>query len=124
MRSFEILLSLSNLLIFCLLALPLPRGVLWLRYWVLIAVLIAVVQVLVEGARWQMLPAYALTGLFFLVWLLQHIAPASWPANRLVVGLAVSLGVLGLAIASAHGAGAPRLLAARGHTAARLFQWL
>src|SRR5215208_2821055 len=68
-----------------------------------IALPIAVAQVLVEGPRWQMVPAYALTGLFFLIWLLQNIAPAGKLAghrrtNRLAIGLAVGVGVLGLAI--------------------------
>ena len=106
MRPIETLLTLTDLVTFCILALPLPRGLSWLRYWVLIALLTAVVQVLVEGARWQMLPAYALTGLFFLVWLLRNIAPAGSLAghiltHRLVVGLGVGLGVLGLVVAVA-----------------------
>ncbi|MFZ4657991.1 MAG: alpha/beta hydrolase family protein [Caldilineaceae bacterium] len=106
MRPFEILLSLTNLLAFCLLALPLPGGALWPRYWVLIAVLIAVTQVLMEGARWQMFPAYALTGIFFLIWLVQNNRPLGGVTeqsltHRLVVGLGVGLGVLGLVAAVA-----------------------
>ncbi len=106
MRPFEILLSLTNLLTFCLLALPLPRGVSWLRDWVLIALLIVVTQVLMEGARWQMFPAYTLTGIFFLVWLVQHNRPLGGVTeqrltNRLVSGLGIGLGVLGLVIAVA-----------------------
>jgi predicted dienelactone hydrolase len=60
-------------------------------------------QVLVEGYRWQMIPAYALSGLLFLVWLLQTIVPAGTALgggldNRLAAGLAIGLGVLGLAV--------------------------
>lgn len=104
MRPIEILLSLTNLLTFCLLTIPLPGSVFWLRYWTPIALLIAVAQVLVEGARWQMVPAYGLAGLFFLVWLLRHIVPAGGSigeilTNRLVVGLGIGLGLLALVIA-------------------------
>ncbi len=106
MRPLETLLSLTNLLAFCVLTIPLPRALFWLRYWVLIALLTAVVQVLVEGARWQMFPAYALTGIFFLVWLVQNNTPLGRVTeeiltNRLVVGLGVGLGVLGLVVAVA-----------------------
>ncbi len=103
MRPIEILLSLTNLLTFFVVALPLPRVVFWMRYVVPVALLIAVAQVLVEGPRWQMVPAYVLTGLFFLVWLLQNSVSAGGSTgqkrtNRLVVSLAVGLGVLGLVI--------------------------
>ena len=37
---------------------------------------IAVAQVLMEGPRWQMVPAYALAGLFFVIWLRRHVTPA------------------------------------------------
>src|SRR5215211_3045072 len=103
MRPLETLLSVANLLAFLVLAVPLPRVVPWMRHLAPIALAIAVAQVLVEGPRWQMVPAYALAGLFFLIWLLQNIAPAGGSAgqgrtNRLAAGLAVGLGVLGLAI--------------------------
>jgi predicted dienelactone hydrolase len=99
MRPLETLLSLANLLAFLVLALLRLRAVPWVRHLAPIALAIAVAQVLVEGPRWQMVPAYALAGLFFLIWLLQNIAPAGEPAghgrtNRFAVGL----GVLGLAI--------------------------
>ena len=64
--------------------------------------LIAIAQILVEGPRWQMVPAYVLTGLFFVVWLLQNIAPAHGLAGQMWVNrLAVGLGVLGLAVSVA-----------------------
>src|SRR5918995_1652949 len=102
MRPIETLLLLANLLAFLVIAVPLPRAVRWMRHLALIALPIAVAQVLVEGPRWQMAPAYALAGLFFVVWVLRNIAPVGWSAgkkrtNRLTVGLAVGLGVLGLA---------------------------
>lgn len=97
MRPIETLLLLANLLTFFVLTVLLPRAGRWTSYSALIALVIAVAQVLVEGPRWQMIPAYGLTGLFFLVWLRQKIAPAVF-ANRLAVSLAIGLGVLGLAI--------------------------
>jgi hypothetical protein len=107
MRPIEILLSLANLLAFLVLAVPRLRAVPWLRHLAPIALPIAGAQVLLEGPRWQMVPAYALAGLYFLVWLLQNIAPVGGPAgqtrtNRLAAGgLAFGLGVLGLAISVA-----------------------
>src|SRR5215204_2816206 len=103
MRPIEILLLVANLLAFLVLAVPRLRAVPWMRHLAPIALAIAGAQVLVEGPRWQMVPAYALAGLFFLIWLLQNIAPAGGYAghgrtNRFAVGLAVGLGVLGLAI--------------------------
>src|SRR5215204_6804576 len=103
MRPLETLLLLANLLAFFVLALPRLRAVRWTRYSAPIALLMAGAQALLEGPRWQMVPAYALAGLFFVIWLLQNIAPAGEPArqgrtNRLAVGLAVGLGVLGLTI--------------------------
>lgn len=103
MRPLEILLSLTNLLTFCLLTIPLS-DFFWLRTWAPIALLIALGQVWVEGPRWQIVPAYVLAGLFCLVWLLQNIVPAGWPIgqpliHRLVIGLGVGLGVLGLMVA-------------------------
>lgn len=101
MRPLETLLSLANLLAFLVLAVPLPRVMPWMRHLAPIASAIGVAQVLVEGPRWQMVPAYALAGLFFVIWLLRYVTPAGKPAghgrtNRFAVGLAVGLGILGL----------------------------
>ncbi|MDQ3248144.1 MAG: carboxylic ester hydrolase, partial [Chloroflexota bacterium] len=102
MRPIETLLSLTNLLTFFGLAIPQPDALFWMRYLAPIALLIAIAQALVEGPRWQMFPAYALTGLFFLVWLLRNTVLTGGPIgqilnNRLVVGL----GVIGLAVSVA-----------------------
>jgi hypothetical protein len=80
---------------------PQLHAVRWTGYVALIAVLIAIAQMIVEGPRWQMVPAYVLTGLFFLVWLLQSTALAGRPVNRLAVGLAIGLGTLALVISAA-----------------------
>src|SRR5215203_2619464 len=99
MRPIEILLSLANLLAFLVLAVPRLRAVPWLRHLAPMALAIAIAQVLVEGPRWQMLPAYALAGLFFLIWLLQNFAPAGRPAGQKWTNrLAVGLGILGLVV--------------------------
>jgi predicted dienelactone hydrolase len=105
-RSIETLLLLTNLLIFFVLAIPRLRAVYWMRHSVPIALLIGVAQVLTEGSRWQMVPAYTLAGLFFLVWLLRNIVPLDGPVrrilnNRVAVGLAVVLGALGLVVSIA-----------------------
>jgi predicted dienelactone hydrolase len=103
MRHIETVLLLANLLAFFVLAVRLPRVVRPLRHSAPIALPIAVAQVLVEGPRWQMVPAYALAGLFFVVWLLRYVAPSGGPAlqkrtNRLAASLAIGLGALGLAV--------------------------
>jgi hypothetical protein len=87
------------------LTVSLPRAVRWMRHSAPVALPMAVAQVLVEGARWQMIPAYVLTVLFVLVCLLKTGAPAGQPAgqkrsHRVAFGLAVGLGVLGLAAPS------------------------
>lgn len=101
MRPVETLLLLANLLTFFVPAVPLPRAVRWMRYSAPIALVVAVAQVLVEGPRWQMVPAYTLTGLFLLVWLLRNAVPLYRPVggqlnHRVAVGVAVVLSVLGL----------------------------
>ncbi|MFN0073535.1 MAG: alpha/beta hydrolase family protein [Chloroflexota bacterium] len=68
--------------------------------------LLAVMQVLVEGARWQMIPAYLFTGVLCLVPLLNSIAPVGQSTARkwthqIAFGLAVSLGGLGLVVSIA-----------------------
>ena len=99
MRPIEPLLLLANLLTFFAVAVSLPRAVRCLRHSAPVALVIAIAQVLVEGPRWQMVPAYALSGLFFLVWLQQNKASAGGSAGqRRTPRLAVGLGALGLAI--------------------------
>jgi pimeloyl-ACP methyl ester carboxylesterase len=101
MRPLEILLSLANLLIFCILAIPRLRAIHWMGYLAPITVLLAGIQMLVEGPRWQMVPAYALTIIFFLIWLFGIVMPGGIHVNRLIAGVGVGLGVLGLAVSIA-----------------------
>ncbi|HEV8647899.1 MAG TPA: carboxylic ester hydrolase [Actinomycetes bacterium] len=106
MRPLEILLLVADLVAFLLLVVPLPGRARGLRRAAPIVLLAMGAQLLVEGPRWQLVPAYALAGLFFLVWLLQTVKPAGRPTGRsrtrrLAAGLGVGLGVLGLAVAVA-----------------------
>jgi len=107
MRSIETLLLLANLLTFFILTVSRLRAMHWTSYSALIALLIAVAQVLVEGPRWQMVPAYAMTVLLFLVWLLHNSAPVvghsgqKKTTRRLAAGMTIGLGVLGLAVSIA-----------------------
>jgi predicted dienelactone hydrolase len=103
MRPIETILLLTNALAFIALSVSLPYAMRWVRHSAPVAILIAVAQVLVEGSRWQMVPAYILTGLFFLIWLLQKIIwadrlPGQKRNNWLAVGLAVGLGIIVLTV--------------------------
>ncbi len=97
MRPFEIIASVTNLLAFLSLAIPLPLTLRWMRYALPLALLIAIVQIIVEGWRWQMVPAYALAVIFFLVWLFG----ASLHISRFVRGASIGLGGLALIVSMA-----------------------
>ena len=106
MRPVETLLLFANLLTFLVVAFPRLHTARWMGCVVLITLSLAVVQVLLEGPRWQMAPAYALTGLFLFVWLLQSFAPAGGIVkqiltNRLVAGCAIILCIIGMGLSAA-----------------------
>lgn len=65
MRTLEILLLLANLLALCSLAIPRLRVARWRRLPALVAVAFAFAHWVLEGPRWQMVPAYGLTLLVF-----------------------------------------------------------
>jgi predicted dienelactone hydrolase len=103
MRSFELLLLLACLLTFLLWTIPRLHAKGRIKWAVLSTLSIAIIQVLVEGGRWQMIPAYLLTGIFLLVWLLQQFVPAGGIikrviTNRLVTVSALVLGIIVLGI--------------------------
>ena len=103
MRHIEIILSLANVLTFIVLVIPLPRVVCWMRHSAPITLLIAFAQLLVEGQRWEMIPAYVLTALFFSIWLFRTAKAAGNPVNHkrknsVVAGLAIGMVVLGLTV--------------------------
>jgi len=68
MRPLEVLLSLANLLTFLALVVPRLRAVPWVRFAAPASMLFCVLQVVLEGPRWQMVPAYLLSALVFLGW--------------------------------------------------------
>jgi predicted dienelactone hydrolase len=106
MRPLEIVLLTADLVAFVVLVVPLRGRARWVLHLAALPPLAAVAQVVVEGARWQMVPAYALAGLLFLAWLPQAVRPATRRAARglgrqLATGLAVGLGALALAVSIA-----------------------
>ncbi|MEV0431535.1 hypothetical protein [Micromonospora sp. NPDC050495] len=106
MRPLEIMLVITNLLVLAALTVPLPgRTGRVRRAAPPLALLVMAAQLLVEGQRWQMVPAYALSAIFFVAWLVRTVAPAR-AARRGRIGrlgaiLGVGLGVLGLMVSTA-----------------------
>ena len=101
MRLLEIVLSTANALALVSLVIPPLRAMRWMGLLAVFAALVAVLQVLVEGSRWQMVPAYALTAVLLLIWLI-----GSTTANRAqvalpIAGAGIGLGVLVLAVSIA-----------------------
>ena len=82
MRPLETLLVLANGLTFVVITVPRLRAVRWMRHSAPITLVIGAVQVLGEGRRWQMIPAYALTGIVLLAWLVQNTARGADPPDR------------------------------------------
>src|SRR5512133_2284722 len=97
MRPLEIACSLANLLVFLILAVPRLRAMRGVGYLVLITLLLAALQALVEGPRWQMIPAYGLAVAFALISFLG----GRVPVNRLAAGIDIGIGVLVMIIAVA-----------------------
>ena len=95
MRLFEILMLLAILpvLVWPLLPWRRPR---WVDFLPGTAVIILIIQLIVEGYRWQMLPAYGLVVVLFLVTL-----PRLWktkPSAKKWSGWAIAGSVLGLLV--------------------------
>jgi predicted dienelactone hydrolase len=101
MRLLEIILAVANVLTLARLAIPRLRAMRGMGLVAPITALIAVIQVLVEGPRWQILPAYALTAVFVLTWLLGIVVAGHERVGRLVAGLGIGLGVFVLAVSIA-----------------------
>jgi hypothetical protein len=104
MRPIEILLLLANLLAFTGLVLPLPRARRRMSHATPLALLAAGAQIAAEGPRWQMIPPYALSGLFVLIWL-SRIAVSRTTvhgrAHSLATGVTFGLGMLAMAVSIA-----------------------
>lgn len=99
MRPFEIALVAANLLAFVLLIVPRVRATRSPLIASLLAAAVAIVQLLVEGSRWQMLPAYIVTAIIIATAAALWLGPTSLrrPTWQRVVG-SVALTVLGLAL--------------------------
>lgn len=99
MRPIETLLSLANLLAFFVLVVPLPVGTRWMRHFTPVPLPLTGAQLLVEGPRWQMVPAYVLSIVFFVLWLLQNFFQAgSGVGEGWTSRFVIALGVFGLGI--------------------------
>ena len=105
MRPIETLLVCANFLTFLVLAVPRLRAARWAGVVVLATVFIAVVQVLAEGMRWQMIPAYVLAELFLGVGLLRSFVSVSGGVKRILTSraftaFAIMLCVVGMGLAT------------------------
>jgi predicted dienelactone hydrolase len=105
MRLFEAILLLGDLLTFLLLIIPRARAAGWALSAGLFTVLAVAAHLLFEGVRWQMVPAYVLTGALVATALLLSRLSTPLIANtlgrRLVTGAAVVSGVIALSVATA-----------------------
>ena len=98
MRPLEIVATAANVLALGSLVLPRVPARAWVRgLTVPVALLLTVVQMLVEGARWQLAPVYASTTILFLIWLSGLTRSTALPVNRLLAGFGAGLGVLAIA---------------------------
>src|SRR5450755_1159750 len=104
MRPFEALLLILNLTAFLAFAVPRFRAVRLARFLPTAALLAAGAQVVLEGARWQMVPAYAFGVSLFLISLLPRSGVEGggvpWSPRRLGRSLAVGFGALALSFAA------------------------
>jgi predicted dienelactone hydrolase len=105
-RRLEALVFLVNLLAVVGLSIPRWRLLRWMRPAALLAPASVGAQVLVEGPRWQMVPADALSATLLLVWLLRQrrrAGKAGRDGRATWIGGAVSAGVgaLGLVVSAA-----------------------
>ncbi len=98
MRLLEVIVTLANLLTFCVLAISRFRAIPWMGYSALATALLAGIQILIEGPRWQMSPAYVLTTIFLMIWLLRIVMPGGLPVIRFIAGVGIAIGVLVLAV--------------------------
>lgn len=101
MRFFEFLLSLANMMAFCVLTSVGLSAMGWAGYTALAALLVAVIQIAAEGPRWQMIPAYVLTAIFALLGLAGILVPGRIHIQPAVSILGTGAGVLTLVIATA-----------------------
>ena len=92
MRLFEILLLIPNLLRFGWWVLLPGRRPRWLNWLPGLAVLLMIAQLLIEGYRWQLVPAYGLTALVLALTLVGRMRSGQAMRRRAAF---IALGVLG-----------------------------
>ncbi len=73
----------------------------WIRTFLGVAVFVCVLHFLIEGYRWQMVPAYLLTGLLVLTAIQRTVRPEARPARRLWVIVVGFVGVVFAIVATA-----------------------
>ncbi|OUC94840.1 alpha/beta hydrolase family protein [Streptosporangium minutum] len=100
------MLLVADLLAFLALVIPMPRALRGLRQAVPAAPAAAVAQALLEGPRWQLIPAYALAAAVTAAWLRGVLAPARRPVRRtrlrrLAAAVTAALGAMGPAASTA-----------------------
>jgi predicted dienelactone hydrolase len=102
MRNLEMLLLLADLVAFVIMALPRLHDAGWWRLSTIAAMAIAFAQGGLEGPRWQLVPAYALTLLLFLASIARRSAAAADAARRVrPTRIAIGCAAVGLAVAAA-----------------------
>ena len=106
MRPFEFVLLLVIELTLYVFVIDKRRRKRWIGICAPVTLLIGVAQVLAEGARWQMIPAYIIAGGALLVWLFQTAGPARPGAAPMAHGrvakvIATGLAFVGLAVSVA-----------------------
>jgi len=101
MRFLEIVVATANALALVSLAIPPLRAIRGMGLLAIIAALAAVLQVLVEGPRWQMVPAYALTTVLLLIWLIGSTTAIQVHVSQAIAGAIIGLGVLVVAVSIA-----------------------
>ena len=101
MRTFEIFLLLADLLTLAILALARLRNARRLRLSVIAALAFALAQVVIEGPRWQMVPAYGLTLLLSVISMASSFGnPGDRASRRWRTRIAIGAGIVALAIAA------------------------
>ncbi|MBK9924498.1 MAG: carboxylic ester hydrolase [Anaerolineales bacterium] len=93
MRLFEMLVILTNFLAFIIFSFP-QFSVVRQTGYISIILLPMIAQLLFEESRWQMVPAYMLSALFFLLWLLNRIVTTPMVPHRFFINLAIVLGII------------------------------
>ncbi len=101
MRPLEYVLTLSLVFVYCWLTIPRLRQIQRLSYCLQLTLMLALMQWIGEGYRWQMIPAYLLSVWFTVVWIrsrTQHTA-ANRSAVRAIVASVLTLLAVGTSIA-------------------------